>query len=57
MRSRMLELWFRERSIVLCFPSIALVVSFLLLISSVVVAISFGCLILLNVAIELFARR
>ncbi|MEG5063077.1 hypothetical protein QUB33_05575 [Microcoleus sp. B3-A4] len=53
----MLELWFRERSIVLCFPSIALVVSFLLLISSVVVAISFGCLILLNVAIELFARR
>ncbi|MEG4396925.1 hypothetical protein QUB30_31605 [Microcoleus sp. BROC3] len=48
---------FRDRPIVLRFSIITLVVSVLLLISAVAGAINFDCLILLNVAIELFARR
>ncbi|MEG4595196.1 hypothetical protein QUB00_25810 [Microcoleus sp. F8_C2] len=45
------------RSLVLRFSIVALVVSVLLLISAVAGAINFDCLILLNIAIELFARR
>ncbi|MEG3939781.1 hypothetical protein QT995_16680 [Microcoleus sp. S36b_A3] len=45
------------RSLALRFSIIALVVSVLLLISAVAGAINFDCWILLNVAIELCARR
>jgi tetrahydromethanopterin S-methyltransferase subunit E len=57
MRFRRLQSWFRDHLIVLRFSIIALVVSGLLLISAVVGAINFDCLIVLNLAIELFARR
>ncbi|MEG4442094.1 hypothetical protein QUB47_07650 [Microcoleus sp. AT9_B5] len=57
MRFRRLQSRFRDRSIVLRFSIVALVVSVLLLISALVGAIKFDCLIVLNIAIDLLARR
>ncbi|MEG4386147.1 hypothetical protein QUA35_05600 [Microcoleus sp. N9_B2] len=57
MKSRILQSRFRDRSIVLCFSIVALVVSVLLLISALVGAIKFDCLIVLNIAIEARPRR